>query len=494
MSAKAGNQQSPSLKDLELKKAVTGIKGLDEVTQGGLPRGRPTLVCGSAGSGKTLFAIEFVVRGARDFDEPGVFVAFEETPEELGTNVASLGFDLAGLVAKKKLAVDYIYIDPNEYEETGEYDLEGLFVRLGYLIDSVGAKRIAIDTIEALFGGFTNQAILRAEIRRLFRWLKQREVTAIITAERGQSGSMTRHGLEEYVSDAVIMLDHRVIEQVATRRLRVLKYRGSIHGTNEYPFLIDQEGLSVLPITSLGLEHQVSSERVSTGVERLDTMLAGGYFRGSSTLISGTAGTGKSSLAAHFADACCGRGERCLYFAFEESVHQIVRNMRSIGVDLQRWLDQGLLEIKASRPSFSGLEMHLARMHSLIDERKPDAVVVDPVTNLMEVGDQGEVTAMLTRLIDFLKSRNVTALFTSLTRGGTNTESTDVGISSLMDTWLVINYLENSGERTRTLQVLKSRGTPHSNQVREFVLTDQGVQILDVYRRLDPAKAGPNLR
>jgi len=481
MSSQLERQKRPSLKDIELKKAATGIKGLDEVTKGGLPRGRPTLLCGSAGSGKTLIAMEFVFRGARDFDEPGLFVAFEETSEELAANVAPLGFDVGELVAQKKLVLDYIYIEPNEYEETGEYDLEGLFVRLGCLIDSVGAKRVAIDTLEALFGGFSNQAILRAEIRRLFRWLKQRDVTAIITAERGPEGALTRHGLEEYVSDAVIVLDHRVTEQVATRRLRVVKYRGTRHGTNEYPFLIDQTGVSVLPITSLGLEHQVSSERISTGVPRLDEMLCGGYYKGSSTLISGTAGTGKSSLAAHFADSCCSRGERCLYFAFEESVRQIVRNMKSVGLDLQKWLDQGLLQIHASRPSFSGLEMHLLTIHSLIEEAQPAVVVLDPITNLMAVGDQVEVSAMLTRLIDFLKGREISALFTSLTRGGENTESTDVGISSLMDTWLIINYLENRGERTRTLQVLKSRGTAHSNQVREFLVTGEGVQLLDVY-------------
>ncbi len=481
MSAKVEDHKSQRLVDIELKKAPTGIKGVDEVTRGGLPRGRPTLICGSAGSGKTLFAMEFVVRGARDFDEPGVFVAFEETSEELGTNVASLGFDLDDLIKRNKLAVDYIHIEPIEYEETGEYDLEGLFVRLGYLIDSVGAKRIAIDTLEALFGGFTNQAILRAEIRRLFRWLKERGVTAVITAERGPAEALTRYGLEEYVSDAVIVLDHRVTEQVATRRLRVVKYRGSRHGTNEYPFLIDEDGLSVLPITSLGLDHQVSQKRISTGVPRLDEMISGGFYKGSSTLISGTAGTGKSSLAAHFANACCARGERCLYFAFEESVPQIVRNMRSVGLDLQKWLDQGLLSIHASRPSFSGLEMHLVKIHSLIEQQNPSAVVLDPVTNLIAVGDQIEVSAMLTRLIDFLKCRSISALLTSLTRGGASTESTDVGISSLMDTWLVINYLEREGERTRTLQVLKARGTAHSNQVREFVFTNQGVELLDVY-------------
>jgi circadian clock protein KaiC len=488
MPANGGNKSPNTLPVLE--KARSGIKGLDEITAGGLPKGRPTLVCGAAGSGKTLLAIEFLVHGARNLGEPGLFVAFEETAEELTTNVGSLGFDLKGLVQEKKLVLDYIRIEPSEIEETGEYDLEGLFIRLGSLIDSIGAKRIALDTLEALFGGFTNQAILRAELRRLFRWLKDRGVTAVITAERGQTG-LTRHGLEEYVSDAVILLDHRVNDQVATRRARIVKYRGSRHGTNEYPFLIDEKGISILPVSSMGLNYQVSDEKVRSGVDDLDGMLGGGYFRGASILVSGGSGTGKTSLAAHFAAAASSGRGRCLYFAFEESVSQIVRNMRSVGIDLQTPMQAGQLVFRAARPHVYGLEMHLLNIHQQITEMRPDAVVLDPISNLIEVGESTEVKAMLSRLLDHLKESQITGLFTSLTHGASATyEQTQVGISSLMDTWLLINYLEASGERTRTLQVLKSRGANHSNQIREFLLTSQGVQLIDVYIGAGQAMTG----
>jgi circadian clock protein KaiC len=450
-----------------LPKTATGIQGLDEIAGGGLPRGRPTLVCGSAGCGKTLLAVEFLVRGVTQFDEPGVFMAFEESAQELTQNVRSLGFDLATLVAQKKIVLDYVRVERSEIEETGEYDLEGLFVRLGYAIDSIGAKRVVLDTIESLFSGLNNTAILRAELRRLFRWLKDKGVTAIITGERGDH-ALTRHGLEEYVSDCVILLDHRVIEQVSTRRLRIVKYRGSFHGTNEYPFLIDDQGISVLPVTSLGLTHEVSSERISTGVARLDAMLEGkGYYRGSSVLVSGTAGTGKTSLAAHFVDAACRRGERSLYFAFEESQGQLVRNMRSVGIDLEPWIKQGLLCFHAARPTFFGLEMHLATMHKHIQNFRPQSVVVDPISNFLASGSDGEVKAMLMRLIDFLKSEQITAVFTNLSHNGSPTGQTEVGISSLMD--------------NRSLHVLKSRGMAHSNQLREFLLTDHGVELLDTY-------------
>ena len=401
----------------ELPKAPTGINGLDEITDGGLPRGRPTLVCGGAGCGKTLFAMEFLLEGALKFNEPGVFMAFEETTEELAQNVISLGFDLNGLIESKKVVVDYVHIDRKEIHETGEYDLDGLFVRLAYAIDSIGAKRVVLDTIEALFSGLPDELTLRAELRRLFRWLKDKGVTAIITAERG-AGTLTRHGLEEYVSDCVILLDHRVHGQVSTRRLRIVKYRGSTHGTNEYPFLIDNEGISVLPITSLGLAHKVSTERVSSGNDQLDTMLEGkGYFRESSVLVSGTSGTGKTSLATHFANAACQRGERCLYLALEESPNQIMRNLRSIGLDLQRWVDKGLLKFHAARPTAYGLEMHLALIHKTIADFDPQVVIVDPITKLMSAGDADEVKAMMMRLIDFIKGRQITALFTSLTDG-----------------------------------------------------------------------------
>jgi circadian clock protein KaiC len=464
-----------------LPKTPTGIEGLDEITFGGLPKGRPTLICGSAGCGKTLLSMEFLVHGATHYDEPGVFMAFEETEEDLRKNVASLGYDLEDLSNRKKLVVDYVHIERSEIEETGEYDLEGLFVRLGYAIDSIGAKRVVLDTIESIFAGLPNPSILRAELRRLFRWLKEKGVTAIVTGERGE-GTLTRQGLEEYVSDCVILLDHRVKEQISTRRLQIIKYRGSTHGTNEYPFLIDESGISVLPITSVGLDHKASSERVSSGVDRLDTMLGGkGYYRGTSILVSGTAGTGKSSLAAHFVDAACRRGERCLYFATEESPDLIVRNMRSIGIDLSFWIKKGLVRFDATRPTFYGLEMHLLRMHKLITETKARVVVVDPITSYISLGDSLEVKAMLNRLIDFFKSCQITALFTSLTEGGSALEQSEVGISSLMDTWILLRPIESSGERNRGIWILKSRGMAHSNQLREFLITEHGIDLVDVY-------------
>jgi len=464
-----------------LPKAPTGISGLDEITQGGLPRGRPTLVCGAAGCGKTLFAMEFLLRGAEQHGENGVFMAFEETEQDLSQNVRSLGFDLDKLVADGRIAVDHVHIEPAEIHETGEYDLEGLFLRLGMAIDSVGAKRVVLDTLEALFGGFTNQALLRAELRRLFRWLKDKGVTAVITAERG-GGNLTRQGLEEYVSDCVILLDHRVTEQVSTRRLRIVKYRGSTHGTNEYPFLIDENGIHVLPLTSLHLNHPASSERISSGVARLDSMLGGeGYYRGSSVLISGTAGTGKTSLSAHFANATCTRGERCLYLAFEESPAQLVRNMKSIGLDLNPWIKKGLLRLESSRPTLHGMEMHLAVIHKMVNEFVPKVVIIDPISNFSSAGSGTEAEAMLLRLIDFLKSRQITAMFVNLTAGGDAWEHTDVGVSSLIDTWILLRDIELAGERNRGLYVLKSRGMKHSNQIREYLLTSEGIQLQDVY-------------
>jgi circadian clock protein KaiC len=464
-----------------LPKAPTGIEGLDEVTRGGFPRGRPTLICGSAGAGKTLLAMEFLVRGATEYNEPGVFMAFEETALELTQNVRSLGFDLDELAEEKKLAIDFVRIERSEIDETGDYDLEGLFIRLGAAIDAIGAKRVVLDTIENLFAGLQNEGILRGELRRLFRWLKDRGVTAVITAERGD-GSLTRHGLEEYVSDCVILLDHRVTDQVSTRRLRVVKYRGTAHGTNEYPFLIDEDGFSVLPVTSLGLQHQVSEERISSGVPRLDTMLGGeGFYRGTTILISGTAGTGKTSLAASFVDAACRRGERCLYFSFEESPGQMIRNMRSIGLDLELWSKKKLLQFHSSRATFYGLEMHLAIIHKIVQEFQPEVVVLDPVGSLIQAGNQRDAHIMIIRLIDFLKQRGVTAFLTNLTSGGEALERTDVEISSIVDTWLFTRDIELDGERNRALYVLKSRGMAHSNQLREFLLTPQGVDLLDVY-------------
>jgi len=471
----------PAAPKAQLPKCPTGIQGLDEITGGGLPRGRPTLVCGGAGCGKTLFAAEFLMRGAAQFDEPGVFMSFEETDTELKANVKSLGFDLAGLVRRKKIVLEHVYIERSEIHETGEYDLEGLFVRLNYAIDSIGAKRVVLDTLEALFAGLPNEAILRAELRRLFRWLKDKGVTAIITAERGR-GQLTRHGLEEYVSDCVILLDHRLQDQIATRHLRVVKYRGALHGTNEFPFLIGDEGFSVLPITSLGLNHKVSSERISTGIPRLDAMLGGrGFYRGTSILLTGTPGTGKSIVSACFAHAAALRGERVLFFSFEESPDQTIRNMRSIGLNLEPLVKGGLLRFHAARPTLYGLEMHLATMFKEIAAFRPQVVIVDPITSLMNAGTDSETKGMVTRLIDYLKGGQVTSLFTSLTRGGQALQQSELATSSLMDSWLLLQDFEGNGERNRVLYVIKARGMAHSNQVREFVISNHGIDLVDAY-------------
>jgi len=465
-----------------LPKSLTGIQGLDEITGGGLPSGRPTLVSGGAGSGKTMFGLEFLVRGATQYSEPGVFMSFEETLPDLTRNAASMGFGLARLVADKKLFLDHVYISRSDIAETGEYDLDGLFIRIADAVQRVGARRVVLDTIEALFGELPNPGILRAEIRRLFGWLKERGLTTVITAERDRPDKLTRHGIEEFVSDCVILLDHRISEQISTRRLRIVKYRGSTHGTNEYPFLIDEDGISVLPISSLGLDHPAPVLRISTGITRLDSMLGGkGFYRGSSILLSGTSGAGKTSVAAHFVDAACRRGERCLYFAFEESPRQIVRNMRSIGIDLDQWVREGLLHFQAARPAQGGIEQHLLVTHRRVFSFQPSVVVVDPITNLLSVSTLGEVRSMLTRMVDFLKTQQITGVFTSLTAGGGALEATEADVSSLMDSWLLLRTIEIGGELNRALYVLKSRGMAHSNQIREFLLTDTGLQLLDVY-------------
>jgi len=461
----------------ELPRCPTGIEGLDEITGGGLPLGRPTLIAGAAGCGKTVFATEFLVRGATRYGEPGIFVSFEERSEELARNVLSMGFDLNDFERRNLLVVDHIAIERSEIEETGEYDLEGLFIRIGHEIDRVGAKRVVLDTLESLFSGFESASILRAELRRLFRWLKDKGVTAVITGERGDR-LITRQGLEEYVSDCVIVLDHRVDAQISTRRLRIVKYRGAAHGTNEYPFLIDEDGVTVVPITSAQLDHQVSSERVSTGVLALDEMMGGrGYYRGSSVLVSGAGGSGKTSLAASFANATCRRGERCLYFAFEESEAQLIRNMRSIGLELSPWIDRGLLRVHAARPSLTGLETHLATMQKLIRDHAPRAVILDPISNLIAAGTALDTRAMLLRLMDDMKRKGITAFVNDLTAGGAFHEASDIGISSLTDTWLLLRDIERRGERSHALYVLKSRGMKHSNQIREFLLSDEGVVL-----------------
>jgi circadian clock protein KaiC len=482
MAKSAKKAPSGGSQNRHLIKSPTGITGLDEITFGGLPSGRPTLVCGGPGCGKTLFAMEFLVNGVLKYNEPGVFMAFEEKAEELTINVASLGVDLDKLQKEKKIKIDYVHVDKSEIEETGEYDLSGLFVRLNYAIDTIGAKRVVLDTIENLFSGLSNQGILRSEIRRLFQWLKSKNVTTVITGEKGE-GTLTRQGLEEYVSDCVILLDHRVKNQISTRLLRVVKYRGTIHGTNEYPFLIDTDGISVLPITSLELNNEVSKEKISSGIRSLDEMLneGKGFFRGSSILISGTAGTGKTSIAASFADAACKRKEKCLFFAFEESPPQIVRNMDSIGMNLQEHVNKGLLQFHSSRPTLHGLEMHLVDIHKKIEQYKPRLIILDPITNLVTIGSVSEVKGMLIRLIDYLQKNQITVMFTALTFNTSTTEQADEGVSSLVDAWITVRDLESNGERNRGLFIMKSRGMKHSNQVREFVITDKGLQLIDVY-------------
>jgi circadian clock protein KaiC len=464
-----------------LPKTPTSIQGLDEITGGGLPKGRPTLVCGGAGCGKTLFAMEFIVRGATVYNEPGVFISFEETEKELTANVASLGFDLKKLVEQKKVWLEHIHIERGEIEVMGEYDLKGLFVRIHYAIERINAKRVVLDTIESLFSALPNATIVRTELRRLFRWLKNKGVTAIITGERG-IGTLTRQGLEEFVSDCVILLDHRVADQSSIRRLRIVKYRGSTHGTNEYPFLIDEDGFSVLPVTSLGLSHISSNERISSGIPRLDTMLSGkGFYRGSTVLVSGSAGTGKTSLAAQFVESACKRGEKVLYFAFEESPSQFMRNMASIGIHLEHWVKKGLLYFHATRPTLHGLEHHLTTTIKLIKKVEPQIVILDPIDAFIIGKNQTEVKIMLLRLVDYLKMNNITAFFASLTNSGESQELTDMSISSLIDTWLLLRDIEIGGERNRGLYILKSRGMAHSNQIREFILTNHGIELLDVY-------------
>ena len=460
-----------------LDRAPTGISGLDQITGGGLPRGRVTLIAGSAGAGKTLLGLQFLVAGARDYGEPGVLLTFEESAAKVADNVRSLGFDLDELQRDGLLAVLSFQVEPTEIVAAGEFDFEPLFVILDDAIRRVGAKRVVLDTIEVLFGAFGADSIVRAELSRLARWLEERGVTAIVTGERGD-GTITRHGIEEYVSDCVIVLDHRVREEISTRRLRVVKYRGSAHGTNEYPFFISARGFVVLPITSITLDYGAPEERISTGIARLDHMLGGGIFRGSTVLVSGTAGTGKTSLGAHLANAACERGERVLWVLFEESPAQVLRNMRSIGLDLRPWTDAGLLHIWPARPATLGLETHLALLVQLLDEVTPTVTVLDGIASFGDGVAAGEVTSMLARKMDMLKARGITTLATAL---GNGDAASTLSVSSMVDTWLLLRNVESNGERNRLLFVLKSRGTAHSNQVREFVLTDHGAELVDVY-------------
>jgi circadian clock protein KaiC len=464
----------------KLEKCPSGIKGLDEITGGGLPRGRPTLVCGDAGSGKTILAMQFLVRGITEFGEPGVFIAFEESAQELATNMSSMDIDLQRLCAENKLAIDWVHLEGGEVPKTGDFNLQALFVRIQSALQRVHARRIVLDSIEALFAALPDHKTLRSELERLFYWLKHQQLTAIVTAERGE-GRLTRMGLEAYVADCVICLDHEVVNQISTRHLRVAKYRGSMHGANQYPFLITDKGFSVFPITSVGLACPASTEIVSSGIPQLDAMLQrGGFYRGSSILISGTSGAGKTSMAAHFVHAACARGERALYFAFEESRDQIIRNMNSIGIDLAPWQESGSLQFHTARPSLCGLETHLATITAAVESFAPHVLVLDPLTDLIAVASKAEVKGMLTRLLDYLKMEQVTSVFTSLSVADHDPEQSEAGVSSLIDCWLLVRNLEQNGERNRTLYLLKSRGMQHSMQVREFLLTDAGIDLVDV--------------
>jgi circadian clock protein KaiC len=486
--SEAGARAAPSLP--ALAKAPTGIEGLDQVLGGGLPSGRATLLTGATGSGKTLLGLEFLVHGAQRFGENGVFVAFEESASELAVNVASFGFDLEGLVAADRLRVDEVQFERFGTNHAGAYDLEGLFIRLGHAIDAIGAKRVVLDTVDVLFAGLPEPAVVRTELMRLFRWLKERGVTAIVTAERG-GGELTRYGIEEFVADCVIVLDHRVEHESSVRRLRIVKYRGSAHGTDEYPFLIDEDGIWVNPVSGVKLDYTASTERVSTGIADLDTMLGGGgVYRGSSILLSGTAGTGKTSISASFIDAACRRGERCVFFSFEESSDQIIRDLRSIGLDLQPWVEAGLLYFRSVRPTAYGLEQHLLRMFRLIDEVQPRVVVVDPITTFTAIASQRNVTSTVGRLMDKCRGMGITSVFASLNVGGSPLESTDAHVSSVADVWVVVRDIESDGERNRALYVLKARGLAHSNQVREFVFHDTGIALLPVHVDAEGVKIG----
>ncbi len=461
-----------------LPKAPTGVAGLDEITRGGLPKGRSTLLTGGTGCGKTLLGLQFLVAGAREYGEPGVLITFEESAEKVTANFASLGFDLDGLLRDGLLVIYAFRAEPTEVVGTGEFDFEPLLLLLDEAIKRIGARRVVLDSIESLFGMFSAQAIVRAELGRLFGWLEDRAVTAIVTGERGDNGSLSRHGIEEFVSDCVIALDHRVHEGVATRRLQVVKYRGSAHETNEYPFIISAGGFSVWPVTAVSLDYGASEERVSTGVPRLDYMLSGGLFRGSTVLVSGSAGTGKTTLGAQLIDAACARGERALLVLYEESTDEVIRNMRSVGLNLRRWAEAGPLRIWAVRPTEFGLESHLAAVSELLAEHAPAVAVMDGIASLLSGPGRGEVASMLARKFHLFKSRGITAMATILTED--DIESA-IGVSSRADTWLLLRNIESDGERNRLLFVLKQRGSANSNQVREFVLTDHGVELVDVY-------------
>ena len=490
--AKTLKHANPAADRGRLQKSPTGIDGFDEITEGGLPKSRVTLISGGTGSGKTLLGLDFLVNGVIKYHEPGVFMSFEETEDEIYQDVASLNLDLRALVARKAIRFEHVVLERQEIQEKGEFNLEGLFIRLELAIDTIGAKRVVLDSIESLFAGIIDGGILRLEIKRLFGWLKRKQVTVVITGEQWQN-SFTRHGLEEFISDCIILLDNRVRQQVSTRRIRVIKYRGSNHGTNEYPFVIDNNGLSVIPITATGLDHPGTAEKVSTGIPSLDKLFkGGGYTRGSTILISGTAGTGKTSLAAAFTDASCSRGERCLYLSYEESPGQLIQNMSSIDFDLEKWSKKGLLKIVSTRPAFFGLETHLLDLYKLLADFKPQAVVIDPITSLIGQADTTEIQSMLTRMIDALKSRGITGLFTSLVPStAQNDTSGEIGVSSLIDTWIVVRELEeNEGKRrTRGLYIVKSRGTAHSSDVQKMIVRDDGLHLLPMQ---DEATAKPN--
>ncbi|MBA3285861.1 MAG: circadian clock protein KaiC [Nitrosopumilus sp.] len=482
--------KNQSQKSKPLKKCPTGIIGLDEITFGGLPKNRCTLICGGAGSGKSIFGIEFVIRGAEFYKEPGLFVAFEENEEELNQNITSLGFNIKELIDSNLLVLDYVHIDRAEFKEIGSYNLDGLFIRLSDSIDRFKIKRVVLDTIEVLFGNFTNEIILRSELQRLFRWFKEKNVTVVVTAEQGVN-TFSRYGLEEYVADCVILLDNRMHQQISTRRLRVAKYRGSSHGNNEYPFIINDSGISIIAITSIKLDYPVSNKHVSSGIKQLDTMFGDkGFYSGSSILVSGAAGNGKTSIAASFSNGTCELGKKCFYFTLDESVDQIIRNMNSIGIDLSQWINKDLLRFHAINPYTAGLEAHLADIQRLTNEFNPSVVIIDPIANLKILGPLNEVQGILSILVNFFKNKQITTMFTSLVPEEKFGYVVEEGISNLMDTWVFLQYIHGEGERNRGISILKSRGMSHSNQLREVILSDKGIHLQNVYIGQDKVLAG----
>ena len=461
----------------KLPKSLTGIQGLDDITYGGIPQNRPTLLVGSIGTGKTIFAMEYIINGITMFNEPGVFMTFEEQTDELQINVTSMGYNLSKLIADNKIYLEHLHIDHREIQATGKYDIEGLFIRIEMAIEKVKAKRIVLDALDTLFIGLDSQ-ILRSEIKRLFFWLKEKKVTAIITSEVGDI-FLTRLGFEEVVADCVIELNNRLNNQISTRRLRIVKYRGSYHSTNEYPFMIDHKGITIFPIISEAPQIIVSNERISSGIKQIDEMLDGrGFYVGSSILVSGSAGTGKSSIAASFIKDVCEKKGTALYCAFEEAPNQIKRNMASIGIFLEPYEKSGNLHFYYSRPTLQTLELHFIAIKKLIKQINPSVVILDPITNLMIENINSDIRTMLTRFVDYLKMEQITVLLTAtLTVSSLELIQSNEGISSMVDTCIMIQEKNIIDSRRRTLYIMKSRGICNSKKEVEFIITSEGISI-----------------